>query len=161
MTITGTAHGLGDVANTDAILSGRSLVLNDPTALAAHCLGALDPGFRSRVRPGDILAAGRNFGTGSFREHTAAALKVLDIRAIVIASILFRNAVNLGLVVLVAPNAVLEAGVAASVDGSTASQAVRTWHAASLGAEVAAIPAAGGLMQKVLADLVRQELSFG
>ena len=119
--ITGTVHRLGDDVDTDAILPGRYLALKDPAALAAHCLEALDPGFRARVGPGDIIAAGRNFGTGSSREHAVIALKALGIRAIVatsVARIFFRNAINLGLVVLVAPEADLVAG--ADAPASTA-----------------------------------------
>ena len=167
--ITGTVHRLGDDVDTDAILPGRYLALKDPAALAAHCLEALDPGFRARVGPGDIIAAGRNFGTGSSREHAVIALKSLGIRAIVatsVARIFFRNAINLGLVVLVAPDADLVAGAAACIDGSAITQSGRTWHAAPLGAEVTAILAAGGLMEKIRADLrntatVRKELAHG
>lgn len=164
MTITGTVHRLGNDVDTDAILPGRYLALKDPAALAAHCLEALDPGFRARVHPGDILAAGRNFGAGSSREHAVVALKALGIRAIVatsVARIFFRNAINLGLVVLVAPDAALEPGAPATIDGSAITQAGRTWHAAPFGTEVAAILAAGGLMQKVRADLARQEHALG
>ncbi len=154
--IAGSVHRLGDDVDTDAILPGRYLALTDPAALAAHCLEALDPGFRARVRTGDIIAAGRNFGTGSSREHAVIALKALGIRAVVatsVARIFFRNAINLGLVVLVSPDAELAAGVQASIDGTCITQSGRTWHAAPLGAEVAAILAAGGLMPKVRAEL--------
>ncbi len=155
--ITGIVHRLGHDVDTDAILPGRYLALKDPGVLATHCLEALDPGFRARVCRGDIIAAGRNFGAGSSREHAVIALKALGIRAIVatsVARIFFRNAINLGLVVLVAPGAELAGGAAASIDGSTITQSGRTWHAAPLGAEVAAILAAGGLMEKIRADLV-------
>ncbi len=167
--ITGTVHRLGDDVDTDAILPGRYLALKDPAALALHCLEALDPDFRARVGPGDIIAAGRNFGTGSSREHAVIALKALGVRAIVAASvarIFYRNAINLGLIVLVAPDADLVTGTAASIDGSTITQSGRTWYAAPLGAEVVAILAAGGLMEKIRADLmntatVRKELAHG
>lgn len=164
MRVTGAVHHLGDDVDTDAILPGRYLTLRDPAALAAHCLEALDPGFRARVRLGDIIFAGRNFGNGSSREHAVVALRALGIRAIVassVARIFFRNAINLGLVVLVAPDAALAPGEPASIEGSAITQAGRTWHAAPLGAEVAAIIAAGSLVRKVRAELARKEPALG
>lgn len=75
--------------------------------LARHCLEAVDPGFAERVRPGDILLAGRNFGTGSSREQAAQALAMLGIGAVVarsFAGIFYRNALNLGLLAVVCPD---------------------------------------------------------
>lgn len=158
--ITGTVHRLGDNVDTDAILPGRYLALRDPAALGGHCLEALDPGFRARVRPGDIVVAGRNFGTGSSREHAVIALKAVGVAAIVVhsaARIFFRNAINLGLPVLVCPeaSAALVAGETATVDPADTSivQGGERWRAQPLGAQVVAILDAGGLMAKVRAEL--------
>jgi 3-isopropylmalate/(R)-2-methylmalate dehydratase small subunit len=152
---TGTVHRLGDHVDTDAILPGRYLAIRDPVQLGAHCLESLDPEFRSRVRPGDILVAGRNFGTGSSREHAVIALKAAGIRAIVVESaarIFFRNAINLGLPVMVSPEASrqLVAGERATVSVSrhAVQQGAQTWDAQPLGGEVAAILACGGLMAR-------------
>src|SRR5258708_39626344 len=106
--VTGRVHRLGDNVDTDAMLPGRYLALRAPAALAAHCLEDLDPEFRSRATPGDILVAGRNLGCGSSREHAVLALKAAGIRAIVAVSaarIFFRNAINLGLPVMICADA--------------------------------------------------------
>jgi 3-isopropylmalate/(R)-2-methylmalate dehydratase small subunit len=153
--IQGQVHRLGDNIDTDAILPGRYLALRDPTALGAHCLEALDPGFRTRVRPGDILVAGRAFGSGSSREHAVVALKAVGIRAIVavsVARIFFRNAINLGLPVMVCPQAAgaLIAGrnAAVSAGDGTIRQGEAVWHAEKLDGEVGAILACGGLTER-------------
>ncbi|HVV92961.1 MAG TPA: 3-isopropylmalate dehydratase small subunit [Hyphomicrobiales bacterium] len=153
--VVGRVHRLGDNVDTDAILPGRYLALREPAVLGAHCLEDLDPGFRSRVREGDILVAGRNFGTGSSREHAVVALKAAGIRAIVAASaarIFFRNAINLGLPVMVSPEAAagLEAGADAevSVVNGRITQGTASWIAQPLDGEVAAILACGGLLER-------------
>ncbi|MCQ4159461.1 3-isopropylmalate dehydratase small subunit [Roseomonas sp. GC11] len=152
----GRIHRFGDEVNTDVILPGRYLALRRPEELGRHCLEGLDPGFVGRVRPGDILAAGRNFGCGSSREHAVIALKAAGVAAIVatsVARIFFRNAVNLGLPVLLCPEA-----AAALAEGETARitlddlmirQGTRHWQAQPLGGEVRAILAAGGLVPRV------------
>lgn len=164
MLFTGFVHRLGDDVDTDAILAGRYLAMRDPAQLAAHCLEALDPDFRSRVRPGDILVAGRNLGQGSSREHAVIALKAAGIRAIVAvtaARIFFRNAINLALPVLLCPQAAsaLRAGARATVslDGPTISQDGETWTAAPLGTEVRAILAAGGLIPRTRAAVIERQ----
>jgi 3-isopropylmalate/(R)-2-methylmalate dehydratase small subunit len=154
--MTGRVHRLGDNIDTDAILPGRYLALRDPAALGGHCLEDLDPEFRTRVKPGDILVAGRNLGCGSSREHAVIALKAVGIRAIVAASaarIFFRNAINSGLPVLISTQAAaeLQAGELATVDPASGDirQDRQVWKAQPLGGEVAAILAAGGLIERV------------
>jgi 3-isopropylmalate/(R)-2-methylmalate dehydratase small subunit len=168
--ITGNLIRLGDNVDTDAILPGRYLALKDPAALGSHCLESLDPGFRARVRQGDIIVSGRNFGTGSSREHAVIALKAVGVRAIIAVSaarIFFRNAINLGLPVLVSPEAVaaLDDQAPATIDpqGPIIVQGSNTWHAQPLGPEVLAILDAGGLLAKVRKDLAltKKELVHG
>jgi 3-isopropylmalate/(R)-2-methylmalate dehydratase small subunit len=153
--VSGDVHRLGDHVNTDAILPGRYLAIRDPAELGAHCLEDLDPDFRERVRLGDILVGGRNFGTGSSREQAVIALKAVGIRAIVVASaarIFFRNAINLGLPVMICPDAAaaLQAGQTAtvSVADSFIRQGGTTWTAQPLEGEVSAILSCGGLMAR-------------
>ena len=106
MIIQGRALLVGDDVDTDAIIPARYLVTTDPAELGRHCLEGLDPGFPERIRPGDILVAGENFGCGSSREHAVLALKGAGIKCVVaksFARIFFRNAVNLGFPVLECP----------------------------------------------------------
>lgn len=154
--LSGRVHRLGDEVNTDVILPGRYLALRKPEELGKHCLEGLDPGFAARIRPGDILAVGRNFGCGSSREHAVIALKAAGVGAIVAVSaarIFFRNAVNLGLPVLLCAEAAaaLREGEDASIDldALSVTQGRQSWQAAPLGAEVRAILAAGGLVPRV------------
>jgi 3-isopropylmalate/(R)-2-methylmalate dehydratase small subunit len=108
MMIVGRAWRLGDDVNTDLILPGRYLELTDPLEMAKHALEGLIPSFPERVRPGDIIVAGRNFGCGSSREHAPLALKHAGVGAVVAGSfarIFYRNAINIGLPALQCPEA--------------------------------------------------------
>lgn len=88
--------------------------------IAAHCLEAVRPDFASSVKAGDVVVAGRNFGLGSSREQAAEALKHLGVAGVValsFAGIFYRNAINLGLPILVAGSlAGVEDGDAAALD---------------------------------------------
>ena len=95
---------LGDSVSTDAIIPGRYNVAATRVELGAACLCEHRPGFAADVRPGDIIVAGRNFGCGSSREHAPLAIAASGIAAIVarsFARIFYRNAVNVGLPVMV------------------------------------------------------------
>jgi len=99
-TLTGRAHTFGDNINTDYIIAGKYTKTLDFTTLAEHVFEDIAPGFSKRVRPGDIVAAGRNFGCGSSREQAPIAIKYTGISAILAKSysrIFFRNAVNQGI----------------------------------------------------------------
>ena len=105
-----TALKYGDNVNTDVILPGQYLNISDSATLGLHAMEGIDPGFRTRVRPGDVLVAGKNFGCGSSREHAPMALKASGIGVVLAASfarIFFRNAINIGLPVLECAEAVL------------------------------------------------------
>jgi 3-isopropylmalate/(R)-2-methylmalate dehydratase small subunit len=104
----GRAHVYGDNVNTDVIIPARYLTTSDPEELAAHCMEDLDPGFVSRVRPGDVMVGGENFGCGSSREHAPLALKTAGASCVIaksFARIFFRNGINMGLPALVCPDA--------------------------------------------------------
>ena len=93
----------GDNVNTDVIIPAR--YLNDASAqnLKAHAMEDIDPEFSKRVRPGDFVVGGFNFGSGSSREHAPLALKASGVRAVIaksFARIFFRNAVNTGLYII-------------------------------------------------------------
>lgn len=97
---TGRARKVGDNVSTDEIIAGRYLGNADRTVLAAHIFETLDPTMAARIRPGDVLVAGSNFGTGSSREEAPEALAAAGFACVVAASfarIFFRNGVNLGL----------------------------------------------------------------
>jgi 3-isopropylmalate/(R)-2-methylmalate dehydratase small subunit len=105
----GRAFKYGDNIDTDVIIPARYLTTTDERELAAHALEDLDPAFATEVRPGDIVVAGSNFGCGSSREHAPIALKGAGVAAVVASSfarIFFRNAINTGLPIAVAPDAV-------------------------------------------------------
>lgn len=94
----------GDDIDTDAIIPGRFLTINDETELAKHAFEGTRDDFAKLAKGGDVIVAGRNFGCGSSREHAPLALKGAGIRFIVaesFARIFFRNAINVGLLPLV------------------------------------------------------------
>lgn len=101
--MSGRAFVFGDDIDTDVLAPGR--YMKSPIEeLAQHCLEDVAPDFAKQVRPGDVVVAGRNFGMGSSREQAAQALKVLGVAAVVAKSfggIFYRNALNLGLPVVV------------------------------------------------------------
>ncbi len=102
----------GDDVDTDAIIPARYLNTSDPLELAKHCMEDADPQFPSKVQPGDMLLAGKNFGCGSSREHAPIALKAAGVACVIavnFARIFYRNAFNMGLPILECPEAVQEA----------------------------------------------------
>lgn len=160
----GRVYRVGDHIDTDAILPGRYLALREPAELGRHCFESLDPEFCTRVKTGDILVAGRNFGCGSSREHAPIALLAAGIRAVIAASaarIFYRNAINLGLPVLISPDASMQMkdGEPASIRLSAGliRQGDASWRADPLDGEVAAILAAGGLVERIRRRLANNE----
>jgi len=106
--IKGKAWNYGDDVNTDFILPGIYLELTDPEEMGRHAMEGIDPEFAGKVRPGDVVVGGRNFGLGSSREHAPIALKHSGVSAVIaegFARIFYRNATNLGLPALECPNA--------------------------------------------------------
>ena len=94
--------------NTDLIIPGRYLNTTDPKELAKHCMEDADPEFASKVSEGDIIIADKNFGCGSSREHAPIAIKAAGVSCVIaksFARIFYRNAFNLGLPVIVSPEA--------------------------------------------------------
>jgi 3-isopropylmalate/(R)-2-methylmalate dehydratase small subunit len=101
----GRVFKFGDGISTDHIIPGRFAHLrSNLPELAKHVLEDADPAFASKVKPGDFIAAGKNFGLGSSREHAPLIIKMAGVSAILaksVARIFFRNAINLGLPVLI------------------------------------------------------------
>ena len=149
----GTAHVYGDNVDTDRIIAGKYTKTLDNADLARHVLEDLDPTFSSRVRPGDILVAGRNFGCGSSREQAPLAIKSAGVAAVVattFARIFFRNAINIGLPLLEIGAHQIQPGGRLRIDlaGGTV-QDLQTQHvykAAAMPAVMIAILEWGGLV---------------
>lgn len=98
----------GDNVDTDVIIPARYLNTSDPIELASHCMEDIDKTFADRMRKGDLMVAGRNFGCGSSREHAPIAIKVSGISCVIagtFARIFYRNAINIGLPIIECPEA--------------------------------------------------------
>lgn len=109
MAFVGKAWKFGDDVNTDEIIPARYLSLSDPGQLAEHVMEDADPQFPSKVRRGDIIVAGKNFGCGSSREHAPVAIKGAKVSCVIaksFARIFFRNSFNMGLLIFECPAAV-------------------------------------------------------
>lgn len=103
MRLKGKVWKFGDDINTDLIIPARYLVTTDPVELGKHCLEGIKEGFPQKVEGGDIIVAGKNFGSGSSREHAPLAIKGAGISCVIAVSfarIFFRNAINIGLPII-------------------------------------------------------------
>lgn len=103
MIIQGTVFKYGDNIDTDVIIPARYLNTTSESELAAHCMEDIDKSFAQKVKPNSFIAAGTNFGCGSSREHAPVAIKASGVPVVIaksFARIFFRNAVNIGLVIL-------------------------------------------------------------
>ncbi|MEG6504066.1 3-isopropylmalate dehydratase small subunit [Nitratidesulfovibrio sp. D1] len=103
MSYTGTAHKVGEHIDTDAIIPARFLVTTDTKELGENCMAGLEEGWVKRVKPGDVMVAGRNFGCGSSREHAPIAILGAGMPVVIahsFARIFYRNAFNMGLLLL-------------------------------------------------------------
>jgi len=119
--LAGRAWKFMDDIDTDAIIPGRYLVMNDPRELAVHLFEGVRPKMASEVKESDYVVAGENFGCGSSREHAPIAIKASGIECVVaksFARIFCRNSINIGLPILICPEAVdgTEAGDELEVD---------------------------------------------
>jgi 3-isopropylmalate dehydratase small subunit len=100
MIFQGKVWKFGDNIDTDAIIPARYLNTSDPQELALHCMEDADPKFVTKMKAGDIILGGENFGCGSSREHAPIAIKAAGISCVVaksFARIFYRNAFNMGL----------------------------------------------------------------
>lgn len=111
MTVRGTIWKFGNDVDTDAIIPARYLNTSDPEELARHCMEDADPAFVGKMKPGDIILAGKNFGCGSSREHAPVAIKGAGVGLVIaesFARIFYRNAFNIGLPILESAQAAAE-----------------------------------------------------
>jgi 3-isopropylmalate/(R)-2-methylmalate dehydratase small subunit len=118
--LTGKAFKFGNNISTDHIVPGRLAHLrSNLPELAKHVLEDADPTFASRIKAGDFIVAGKNFGLGSSREHAPLVIKMAGVSAILaksVARIFFRNAINLGLPVLLCNTDKIDDGDELEVD---------------------------------------------
>jgi 3-isopropylmalate/(R)-2-methylmalate dehydratase small subunit len=116
----GRAHTFGDSISTDLIIPGRYAHLrSNLPELARHVLEDADKDFVNKVKPGDFVVGGSNFGLGSSREHAPLVIKMAGVSAILaksVARIFFRNAINLGLPVLICDTDKIDDGDELQVD---------------------------------------------
>jgi 3-isopropylmalate/(R)-2-methylmalate dehydratase small subunit len=154
----GKAHVYGRDVDTDVIIPARYLNTTDPDELAGYCMLDIDADFIKRVDPGDIIIAGDNFGCGSSREQAPVAIKAAGVACVVASSfarIFFRNAINIGLPILVCQGAAeeIETGDEVSVDlekGEVVNLSQgKVYQAEGFPDFMQEIVAAGGLMNHV------------
>jgi 3-isopropylmalate dehydratase small subunit len=108
MELKGKIWKFGDNVDTDAIIPARYLNTSEPAELAKHCMEDADPSFPAKLKKGDIIVAGTNFGCGSSREHAPIAIKAAGVACVIaksFARIFYRNAFNMGLPILECPEA--------------------------------------------------------
>ena len=120
----GSVFKYGDNIDTDVIIPARYLNTQNARELADHCMEDIDKTFITRVREGDIMVGGENFGCGSSREHAPLAIKTAGIACVIAASfarIFYRNAINIGLPILECPaaSAAIREGDTVSVNFDT------------------------------------------
>ena len=100
MEFEGRTWKFGDDVDTDAIIPASYLNTSVPGELAKHCMEDADPEFPAKVKPGEIIVAGKNFGCGSSREHAPIAIKAAGLSCVIaksFARIFYRNSINIGL----------------------------------------------------------------
>jgi len=160
----GRVHVFGDDINTDEIIPARYLNTIEPAILAKHCMEDADPEFAAKVRPGDLVVGGENFGCGSSREHAPIALKAAGVACVVaksFARIFFRNAINIGLPIVTCPEAAEDAKAGHELEIDLAQGRLtnlttgRTFSFSPFTEELQAIISAGGLMPFVKSQLGR------
>lgn len=122
--VNGTAFKYGDNVDTDVIIPARYLNAPSPAELAKHCMEDIDETYVKRVKPGDVMVGGWNFGCGSSREHAPMAIQASGAACVIAASfarIFYRNAINIGFPILECPEAAekIQNGDRVSVDFAT------------------------------------------
>jgi len=160
--LTGMVHRYGANVDTDAIIPARYLNVSDAAELAGHAMEGIDVQFVNRVKPGDFIVAGANFGCGSSREHAPLAIKASGVACVVaksFARIFFRNAINIGLPILTCEEAVdgTESGDALEIELETGRirniTRGRDYLAAPYPEFMVELIAAGGLIEHTRARL--------
>ena len=159
MKYTGNVIKYGSNVDTDVIIPARYLNTSDHAELASHCMEDLDNTFASRVKQGDIIVAGENFGCGSSREHAPIAIKASGISLVIaksFARIFYRNAINIGLAIVECPAAAEEINEGDKVEADLDNGIIRDlttgkeYKTAPFPEFVQKIIENGGLMQSIV-----------
>lgn len=155
MKMTGTAHKYGDNVDTDVIIPARHCHIQVNEYWAQHCMEDIDPEFAKRVKPGDFIVGMENFGLGSSREQAPRAIRATKVAGVIACSfarIFFRNCINLGLPVLVCPEAAMATSMGDQLQVDLESGEItnltksKTFKAAAYPDFLMEIIAAGGLV---------------
>ena len=163
MKYTGSVIKYGDNVDTDVIIPARYLNTSVPSELAAHCMEDLDRTFVSRVKQGDIITAGLNFGCGSSREHAPIAIKASGVSLVIaksFARIFYRNAINIGLAIVECPEAAEEIREGDEVEADLDSGIIRNlttgreYKTAPFPEFVQKIVDNGGLMESIAKGII-------
>jgi len=145
---------LGDNIDTDQIYPGRFLEIVDPKEIGSHCLAGVNPDIAPNFIKGDIVVAGRNFGCGSSREHAPIALLNMGASMVLadsFARIFFRNAINLGLPLIICTSIGKKVGAGQTLEVDIANGTVcnkdtgETYPCEKIGEHAMSILAAGGI----------------
>ena len=157
MKLKGKVHKFGNNVNTDEIIPARFLNISAAKELGKHCMEGISPGFAKRVKRGDIIVGGKNFGCGSSREHAPVSIKACGISCVVaksFARIFYRNAINIGLPILeckqagkISKNSLLEIDLNKGIINNLTKN--KTYVAQSFPKFMQELIKAGGLMQWV------------
>ncbi len=162
MIFTGKVFKYGDNVDTDVIIPARFLNSSEPAELAAHCMEDIDPAFASKVKKGDIIIGGKNFGSGSSREHAPLAIKSSGVACVIaesFARIFYRNSINIGLPILVSAEAAtnIKKGARISVDLDTGQindlDQNKVYQSEPFPEFMQEIIKAGGLIEKIRKEL--------
>ena len=152
----GEVHKYGDNIDTDVIIPARYMNLTTSEELKQHCMEDIDADFINKVKPGDIMVGGKNFGCGSSREHAPMAIKASGITCVIaesFARIFYRNAINIGLPIVESPEAVqaIKNGDTVEVDFDKGEIKVdgKVFNVPPFPQFVQEIVAAGGLLNKI------------
>jgi 3-isopropylmalate/(R)-2-methylmalate dehydratase small subunit len=162
----GFVHKYGDHIDTDVIIPARLLNNTDPAFLASHCMEDIDTGFAKRVKKGDIMVGGLNFGCGSSRAHAPIAIKASGVSCVIaenFARIFYRNAINIGLPLMECPEAAKDAQTGDEIEADTNSGTIRnltknkSYTAVPFPEFMQQIITAGGLVNYTKAKLANEQ----
>ena len=165
----GQTHIYPDNVDTDVIIPARYLNTSDPKELASHCMCDIDADFVNKVKPGDIMVAGWNFGCGSSREHAPIAIKESGISCVIaksFARIFYRNAINIGLPILECEQASdsIQAGDEIEIDfdsGVIHNLTRNESYQAYMGMSITRLDLKTGERRSLLDEEIGAELSWG